>query len=256
MNSIYTGDSLPAELDGDVNFPNSIFNTPTHPCEKRCLEEQQYNNAITETNLTDVIETLSISNTDDDKLSSDDDLVDIDILMNFGSDVVNEKLNKNVKMPKKKYPTSNKISLLSSLIKSWEYDRCSWDEYFSCIALLISARSPSKRLKVGSIIVKNNRIISAGYNGFPSGTPHISIIRDGHEQNTIHAEQNAIADAARRGVSIENSTIYATHKPCINCTKFIISAGIINIKYLEDYRNDELVDQLLNVSSIMIQKIS
>ncbi len=63
----------------------------------------------------------------------------------------------------------------SSLIKNWDDDRCSWDEYFSCIALLISTRSPSKRLKVGSVIVKNNRIISAGYNGFLPSCPHISI---------------------------------------------------------------------------------
>ena len=254
MNSIYTRNSLPAGLDDDINLPDSIFNTSTHPCEKKCIEEQQYTNAITETNqkqndLTDVIETLSISNTDDDISSSEDDLVDLDVLMNFGMDKV------NVKMSKKKNKTSSKIFLLSSLIKSWDNDRCSWDEYFSCIALLISTRSPSKRLKVGSVIVKNNRIISAGYNGFPSGTPHKSIMRDEHEQNTIHAEQNAIADAARRGVSIENSTIYITHRPCINCTKFIISAGIINIKYLEDYRNDELVDELLNASKIIIEKV-
>jgi dCMP deaminase len=80
-------------------------------------------------------------------------------------------------------------------------------------------------------------------------------MRHSHEQNTIHAEQNAIADAARRGVSIQDTTIYITHRPCINCAKFIISSGIIKIKYLSDYRNDDLVDQLLNASNISIEKV-
>ena len=80
-------------------------------------------------------------------------------------------------------------------------------------------------------------------------------MRNSHEQNTIHAEQNAIADAARRGVSIDKSTIYITHRPCINCTKFIISSGIKHIKYLKDYRNDDLVEQLLKTSNISLQKV-
>lgn len=245
--SVYLGNSLPAGIDDDdSNMPKSIFNSCTHPCEQRCIQEQEQ-----EQDLTNVIDTVS----DDDTSSSDS--IDLDALMNIGRIIKPQpqlnSLHKDI--PVKQHQVSNKISQLSSLIKSWDDERCSWDEYFSCIALLISARSTSKRLKVGSVIVKNNRIISAGYNGFPSGTPHISIMRDGHEQNTIHAEQNAIADAARRGVSIENTTIYVTHRPCINCTKFIISSGITNIKYLEDYRNDELADELLNASKITIQKV-
>ena len=97
--------------------------------------------------------------------------------------------------------------------------------------------------------------ISTEDNGFLPGCPHQSYMRDGHEQATIHAEQNAIADAARRGVSIDKSTIYITHRPCINCTKFIISSGIKHIKYLKDYRNDDLVEQLLKTSNISLQKV-
>jgi len=153
----------------------------------------------------------------------------------------------------------NKLLSIKSLLDSWSIDeedeRLSWHEYFMSIALLISSRSPSKRLRVGSVIVKSNRIISAGYNGFPSGTPHISIMRDEHEQNTLHAEQNAIADAARRGTSIENATIFITHYPCINCTKFIIASGIKEIIYYEDYRNDEIVTKLLEDAKIKISKI-
>ena len=153
----------------------------------------------------------------------------------------------------------NKLLSLKLLLESWDQDkdeRISWEEYFMGIALLISSRSPSKRLKVGSVIVKDNRIISAGYNGFPSGTPHISIMRDDHEQNTLHAEQNAIADAARRGTSIQDSTIYITHYPCINCTKFIIASGIKEIIYYDNYRNDEIVNKLLEDAKIKINKIN
>ena len=244
--SVYLGNSLPAGVDDDdSNMPKSIFNSCTHPCEQRCIQEQ-------EQDLTNVIDTVSTSISESD---SSNDSIDLDALMNIGKIIKPQSNSIYRNIPVKQHQVSNKISQLSSLIKSWDDERCSWDEYFSCIALLISARSTSKRLKVGSVIVKNNRIISAGYNGFPSGTPHVSIMRDGHEQNTIHAEQNAIADAARRGVSIENTTIYVTHRPCINCTKFIISAGITNIKYLKDYRNDELADELLNASKITIQKV-
>jgi len=133
--------------------------------------------------------------------------------------------------------------------------RSSWDEYFMGTSIWISSRSPSDRLKVGAVIVNNNRIISAGYNGFPAGAPHISIVRDNHEQNTIHAEQNAISDAARRGATIDQSTIYITHFPCINCTKCIISSGIKEIIYLDDYKNDNIVMDLLNASNIKISKL-
>jgi len=260
--SVYLGNTLPAEIDNNnSNMPKSIFNSCTHPCEQRCIreqEEQKQDNF----DLTNVINTVSDNDYISDNFSDDssDNYINLDALMNIGSTKPQPQpqpqlnlLNKNELV--KQHNISNKISQVSSLIETWDEKRCSWDEYFSCIALLISTRSTSKRLKVGSVIVKNNRIISAGYNGFPSGTPHISIMRDGHEQNTIHAEQNAIADAARRGVSIENTTIYVTHKPCINCTKFIISSGITNIKYLKDYRNDELADELLNASKITIQKV-
>lgn len=133
--------------------------------------------------------------------------------------------------------------------------RIDYDTYFMSIALLISSRSPSEKLKVGSIIVNNNRILSSGYNGFPEKTPHVSIHRDNHEINTIHSEINSICDAAKRGININNSTIYITHYPCLNCTKSIISAGIKKIIYLDDYKNDDVVSILLLNSGIQIIKI-
>ena len=121
-------------------------------------------------------------------------------------------------------------------------------------ALLISLRSACDRLQVGCVLVsggeQSNRIIAAGYNGFLPGAPHISHVRDGHEQATVHAEQNAIADAARRGISLHGSTAYITHFPCINCAKILASAGIRAIKYHWDYRNDPLAGDLLREGGI------
>ena len=87
-------------------------------------------------------------------------------------------------------------------------DRISWDEYFSKIVLATSERSPCERLQVGCLLVKDNRIISQGYNGFLPSCPHQSIVRNNHEQATVHAEQNAIADCAKRGVSCQDSVAY------------------------------------------------
>jgi dCMP deaminase len=105
-------------------------------------------------------------------------------------------------------------------------ERVDWDEYFMSIAVIASCRSPCSRLNVGSVIVKDNRIISMGYNGFIAGAPHTSVLLDGHEQATIHSEINAITDCAKRGVCLNDSTIYITHYPCINCFKCIASCGI------------------------------
>ena len=93
--------------------------------------------------------------------------------------------------------------------------RPDWDTYFKEIVQVTSKRSPCERLKVGCLLVKENRIISQGYNGFLPGCPHESIVRDDHEQATIHAEQNALCDCAKRGVSINESIAYITHYPCI-----------------------------------------
>ena len=133
--------------------------------------------------------------------------------------------------------------------------RLNWDDYFSQIVKLSAARSPCERLKVGCLLVKNNRIISQGYNGFLPNCPHKSIVRDNHEQATIHAEQNAIADCAKRGVSCNGSTAYITHYPCIICTRILLAAGISEIKYLENYKNDELVKSFTDQAKISIIKI-
>ena len=133
--------------------------------------------------------------------------------------------------------------------------RPEWDIFFMAQACLASQRSSCDRLNVGCVVVKNNRVITTGYNGFLKGAPNISRVRDGHEQFTIHAEQNAICDAANRGVSMENATSYITHYPCINCFKLLIASGIKEIKYLEDYKNDKLVIDMAIENSIKLIKL-
>ena len=83
-----------------------------------------------------------------------------------------------------------------------------------------------------------------GYNGFLAGMDHKSIVRWGHEQATIHAEINAITDAAKRGVSIDGAEVYITHYPCLNCFKALASSGIKKIYYQIDYKNDPIVEEL------------
>ena len=130
-----------------------------------------------------------------------------------------------------------------------------WDEYFMSIALLASQRSPCNRLHVGCVIVKNNRLISMGYNGFIPGAPHISRVKDNHEQSIIHSEINALADCAKRGASLSGAKIYVTHYPCINCFRSIAACEIKEVIYLEDYKNDTIVDQLASDSGITMRKL-
>ncbi|ADX06297.1 deoxycytidylate deaminase domain-containing protein [Organic Lake phycodnavirus 2] len=116
-------------------------------------------------------------------------------------------------------------------------ERPSWQAYFTTLVQHVSTRSPCNRLKVGCLIVRDNRIISQGYNGFLPGLPHTSVVVDNHEIATIHAEQNALTDCAKRGVSCDKSVAYITHYPCLNCAKLLYSAGIKDIYYIEDYKN-------------------
>ena len=133
--------------------------------------------------------------------------------------------------------------------------RLEWDEYFMSIALLVSKRSSCHRLHVGCVLVQNNRIISSGYNGHLPNTKHRSVIRNNHEQMTVHAEVNSIIDCAKRNISTNNAIAYVTHYPCLNCFKTLISGGIKKIIYNENYKNDPLVKELskeLNIPMIQL----
>jgi dCMP deaminase len=128
--------------------------------------------------------------------------------------------------------------------------RPSWNEYFLEIANLVATRSTCLRRKVGAVLVKDKRILATGYNGAPQGLPHcldIGCLREKlnipsgerHELcRGIHAEQNAIIQAATSGTNIDGSILYSTHFPCSLCIKLIINSGIQKIYYIEGYPDD------------------
>ena len=134
--------------------------------------------------------------------------------------------------------------------------RITWEELFVENAILFSKRSTCNRLHVGCVLVKDNHVISSGYNGFLPGVIHKSAMRDGHEQNTVHAEANCIADCAKRGISVDKCIAYVTHYPCMMCAKLMLASGISSVFYLNDYNNDELVEELFKSFNRVITKIN
>ncbi|MDF2533134.1 MAG: CMP/dCMP deaminase zinc-binding [Clostridia bacterium] len=145
--------------------------------------------------------------------------------------------------------------------------RPTWDEYFMNIVDMVKTRSTCLRRQVGAVIVRDKRILTTGYNGTPTGLKHcgeVGCLRDEmkipsgerHELcRGIHAEQNAIIQAAASGVSIQDSTIYVNLSPCILCTKMIINAGITRIVTREAY-NDALALKMLEESGIEYIKLN
>ncbi len=144
--------------------------------------------------------------------------------------------------------------------------RPTWDRYFMEIALLVSTRSTCMRRKVGAVLVKDKRVLATGYNGAPSGLAHceeVGCLRqrlgipsgERHEIcRGLHAEQNAIIQAALHGVSIKGSKLYTTTFPCIICSKMLINAGIREIVYREGYP-DELSASLLEEAGMRLVKL-
>jgi len=145
--------------------------------------------------------------------------------------------------------------------------RPSWDEYFIRITRQVSERSTCLRRKVGAIIVRDKRILATGYNGAPSGIRHcyeVGCLREAkgvasgerHELcRGLHAEQNAIIQAALYGVAVSGASIYCTHQPCILCAKMLINAGIKEIYYEEGYP-DPLSQELLGEAGVRVRQLS
>ena len=124
--------------------------------------------------------------------------------------------------------------------------RASWDEYFMNIARVVSSRSTCDRKFVGAVIVRDKTILSTGYIGSIRGMPHCTevghMMEDNHCVATIHAESNAILQAAKNGVSIDGASIYVTASPCWNCFKQVTNSGIRRIIYGEFYRDSRIFD--------------
>jgi dCMP deaminase len=122
--------------------------------------------------------------------------------------------------------------------------RGSWDEYFMRIAVEVSSRATCDRKHVGAVIVRDRSILATGYNGSIRGLNHCDedghMMEDGHCVRTIHAEANAVIQAARNGVRIEGATIYVTASPCWGCFKMIANSGIMRIVFGEFYRDERI----------------
>lgn len=134
--------------------------------------------------------------------------------------------------------------------------RPSWDEYFMAIASQVAGRSTCIRRHTGAVLVKDKRILATGYNGTPAGLRHCEEVGCLREQRAIpsgshhelcrgiHAEQNAVIQAAKHGIPIDGATIYTTHQPCVLCAKILLNAGVVDIVYGEAYP-DPLSEELL-----------
>lgn len=125
-----------------------------------------------------------------------------------------------------------------------ERKRASWDEYFMAIAREVATRSTCDRKHVGAVIVRDKMILTTGYNGSIRGLAHCDddghMMQDGHCVRTVHAEANAIAQAARNGVRLDGAGIYVTASPCFGCFKLIANSGLSRIVFGEFYRDERI----------------
>jgi len=146
-----------------------------------------------------------------------------------------------------------------------EDERPSWNQYFASITRMVATRSTCLRRHVGAVLVREKRILSTGYNGAPAGLKHCIEVGCLREKDSIpsgtrhelcralHAEQNAIVQAAYHGISIAGSTLYCTNKPCVICSKMLINAGIKRI-FFDDGYDDDLSDAILEEAKIEIMR--
>lgn len=146
-----------------------------------------------------------------------------------------------------------------------ELERPSWEEYFMAIADLVAQRATCLRRKVGSVLVLDRRVVATGYNGAPSGIKHcleVGCLREQlqvpsgerHELcRGLHAEQNAIIQAALHGVSLKGAMLFCTNMPCSICSKMLINAGIAKIYYREGYPDNMAADMLAEAGVPLVQ---
>lgn len=139
-------------------------------------------------------------------------------------------------------------------------ERIPWDQYFMLQALVMSTRSTCNRLSVGATIVRDKRIIAAGYNGSVSGDDHCldegCYLVDGHCVRTIHAEMNAVLQCAKFGEATDGAEIYVTDFPCLQCTKMLLQAGITKITYMRNYHNDPYAQKLIALKNITLNQVT
>jgi len=136
--------------------------------------------------------------------------------------------------------------------------RPNWDEYFLKLAMLASERATCPRMHCGCVLVRDKEVIATGYNGSIPGDDHCEdvgcLVVDNHCQRTVHAEMNALVQAAKKGHSIEGSTSYVTNMPCTSCAKALIAAGINRVVIFSDF-HDTLATDFFKKANVKIDKI-
>ncbi len=145
------------------------------------------------------------------------------------------------------------------VVRGYNMNRISWDQYFMAQSHLLALRSTCTRLTVGATIVRDNRIIAGGYNGSIAGGTHCiddgCYVIDNHCVRTIHAEMNALLQCAKFRVPTDGAEIYVTHFPCLQCCKSLIQAGIKAVYYAEDYKNHPYALELFKQAGVKTEKV-
>ena len=135
--------------------------------------------------------------------------------------------------------------------------RPSWDEYFMELAQVVAKRSTCNRRSVGAVLVREKRILTTGYNGSPPGLPHCiddgCLMVDNHCVRAIHAEQNAIIQAALHGIDLRGATCYVTSSPCVHCSKMLIAAGIKRIVFLDAY-TEQMGQEMAREAGVLLER--
>lgn len=138
--------------------------------------------------------------------------------------------------------------------------RKSWDRYFADIANEVATRSTCDRKHVGCVLVVDRRIVATGYNGSVPGQPHCDDaghdMDEGHCVRTVHAEVNAVAQAARAGVPVKDATAYVNTYPCWPCLKVLLTAGVVGIVYEDEYRADPRVEEAARASGVLLRRLA
>lgn len=138
--------------------------------------------------------------------------------------------------------------------------RVEWPTYFMLQAVMMASRGTCTRLQVGAVVVKDGRIVASGYNGSVSGTPHCDevgdLMVDGHCIRAVHAEQNALMQMAKMGISSDGAEIYVTDFPCAKCTMLLLQAGIKKINYLRNYCNDAFAMELIAEKQVALEQVA
>jgi dCMP deaminase len=139
-------------------------------------------------------------------------------------------------------------------------ERMSWHAFFASQSRVMAVRSTCPRLAVGCVVVRDKRMIASGYNGSIHDDEHCVDVGckvvDGHCVRSIHAEQNALLQCARFGISTEGADLYVTHRPCLYCTKSLIQAGIRRVFFETDYHPDPYAEYLLERAGVLLEQVS